>query len=370
MQTRLMAAAAVLLAALTGTAAAQSSLKDAYQGDFVVGAALNEDQITGQDAAGDATVVAQFNSISPENCLKWERVHPEPNRYDFTLPDQYVAFGEKNHMFIVGHNLVWHNQVPDWVFHDAKGKLLGRKALLARLKHHIYTVVGRYKGRINAWDVVNEVVDEDGSLRKSPWLKIIGRGYIAMAFRYAHQADPRAELLYNDYNLETPEKREGAITLVKQLIKQRVPITTVGLQGHYLLGEPQVEQVDTAISEFAKLGMKVAITELDVDVLPRPAGGPTADVTLNIAQNSALNPYAGGLPDSVQQQLAARYGELFAVFVKHRDAIDRVTLWGVTDADTWHNNWPIRGRTAYSLLFDRAGQPKPAFAAAIHAAGR
>jgi endo-1,4-beta-xylanase len=363
------AALTTLLAfGLAATAQAPTSLKDAYRGDFVIGAAINAAQITGQDARGDAILAAQFNSISPENCLKWENVHPHPDQYDFAIPDQYVAFGEKHQMFIVGHNLVWHNQVPAWVFHDDKGNLLTREALLARMRDHIQTVVGRYKGRIQSWDVVNEALNEDGTMRTSMWEKIIGDDYIAKAFEYAHEADPQAQLNYNDYNLENEAKRKGAIALVTKLKAAGVPISTVGLQGHDSLDWPTLDQQDATIAAFAKLGVKVAITELDIDVLPHATGQQTADVTVKIAQNAALNPYVSGLPDAVQQQLAKRYVDLFGVFLKHRDVVNRVTFWGVTDGDSWRNDWPVKGRTSYPLLFDRAGQPKPAFYAVIRAA--
>jgi endo-1,4-beta-xylanase len=360
----------LLVLGFAATAQAPVSLRDAYQGDFVIGAAINAAQITGQDARGEALIRAQFNSISPENCLKWESVHPQPDKYDFTIPDQYVAFGEKNHMFIVGHNLVWHNQVPAWVFRDDKGNLLDRDALLARMRDHIHTVVGRYKGRIQSWDVVNEALNEDGTLRQSLWEKIIGDDYIAKAFQYAHEADPQAQLTYNDYNLENEAKRQGAIALVTKLKAEGVPIRSVGLQGHDSLTWPTVDQMDAAISDFAKLGVKVAISELDIDVLPPATRQQTAEVTVNIQQNAALNPYINGLPDTVQQQLAERYVDLFGVFLKHRDVVTRVTFWGVTDGDSWRNDWPVRGRTSYPLLFDRTGQPKPAFKAVIRAAGQ
>lgn len=361
---------ALLVIGFAATAQAPASLKDAYRGDFVIGAAINAAQIAGEDVRGDAILQAQFNSISPENCLKWEVVHPQPGKYDFTLGDQYVAFGEKNHMFIVGHNLVWHNQVPAWVFRDDKGDLLDRDALLARMRDHIHTVVGRYKGKIQSWDVVNEALNEDGTMRQSLWEKIIGDDYIARAFQYAHEADPQAQLTYNDYNLENEAKRKGAIALVTKLKAEGVPITSVGLQGHDSLTWPAVDQMDAAISDFARLGVKVAISELDIDVLPPATRRQTADVTVSIQQNAALNPYVNGLPASVQQQLAKRYAELFGVFLKHRDVINRVTFWGVTDGDSWRNDWPVRGRTSYPLLFDRAGQPKPAFDAVIGAAAQ
>ena len=360
--------AVILAASLPAMAKAPTSLKQAYKGDFYIGTAMNAAQITGEDQRGDAIVTSQFNSISPENCLKWEIVHPRPGQYDFTLSDQYVAFGQKHRMFILGHNLVWHSQVPAWVFRDDKGNLLTRDALLARMKDHIDTVVGRYKGRIQTWDVVNEALNEDGTLRPSLWYKIIGADYIAKAFEYAHEADPSAQLNYNDYNLENQPKLDGAIRLVKQLQAEGIPIATVGIQDHDNLTWPTTEQEGAAIEAFGKLGVKVAISELDIDVLPPATRQQTADVSVSIAQNPALNPWPDALPANIQQQLAKRYADLFGVFLQHRDVINRVTFWGVTDADSWKNDWPVRGRTDYPLLFDRAGQPKPAFDAVIQAA--
>ncbi len=354
-----------VMAGLAASAQAPASLKDAYKDSFVIGAAINTAQITGRDSRGEALLETQFDSISPENALKWENVHPRPDTYAFDIPDQYVAFGEKHHMFIVGHCLVWHNQVPDWVFRDDKGNLVDRETLLRRMHDHIQTVVGRYKGRIQSWDVANEALDEDGTLRQSPWLKIIGEDYIAKAFEYAHEADPQAQLTYNDYSLENQAKRNGAIALIKKLKAQGVPVTTVGMQGHDSLTWPSIEDEDAAISAFAGLGVKVAITELDIDVLPRDPHMFSADVALKLQRDPKMNPYTGGLPPSAQQELAARYAGLFGIFLKHRDAVNRVTFWGVTDGDSWLNGWPIRGRTSYPLLFDRSGLPKPAFQAVI-----
>jgi endo-1,4-beta-xylanase len=365
---RLVALAGSVAAGLVAAAQAPATLKDTFKGDFFIGAAINTQQITGQGARGDALIASQFNSISPENALKWENIHPQPGEYDFALADKYVDFGQRHHMFIVGHNLVWHNQVPAWVFRDDKGNLLGRDALLARLRDHIQTVVGRYKGRIQSWDVVNEALNEDGTLRSSMWLKIIGDDYIEKAFQYAHEADPQAQLTYNDYNLDNEAKRDGAIALIKKLQADGVAITSVGMQDHDSLTWPPVEHEDAAISAFGALGLKVAITELDINVLPAAGHQPTADVSLKIEQNPALNPYVNGLPDSVQQELAKRYADLFRVFLKHRDVINRVTFWGVTDGNSWLNDWPVNGRTNYPLLFDRNGRTKPAFDAVIRIA--
>ncbi|HWC96180.1 MAG TPA: endo-1,4-beta-xylanase [Candidatus Sulfopaludibacter sp.] len=347
---------------------AQVSLKDAFKNDFRIGAAINQGQFEERDSRGVAIVEAQFNTISPENVLKWESVHPRADGFTFDEADKYVAFGEKNHMFVIGHTLVWHSQTPRWVFEDGAGKPATREMLLDRMHDHIRTVVGRYKGRIGGWDVVNEALNEDGSLRQSQWLKIIGEDYIAKAFQFAHEADPAAELYYNDYSLENEAKRNGAVALIRKLKEQGVPIRAVGLQGHDKLDWPTVEQQDATISAFAKLGVKVNVTELDVDVLPRATQQNTADISVRAQEDARLNPYTAGLPPEMQQALAKRYAELFAVFVKHKADMTRITFWGVTDRDSWLNGFPVRGRTNYPLLFDREGAKKPAFDAVIKTA--
>jgi len=365
------------LAALAGLAAGividisgagstkQPALKDVFMKDFLIGAALNQNHFSERDTRALPIIINHFNSITPENVLKWGSVHPQPNTYNFDGPDAYVAFGEKYHMFIIGHTLIWHTRTPSWVFQDEKGNPIDRAGLLERMREHIQTVVGRYQGRIKGWDVINEALNDDGTLRQSPWMKIIGEEYLVKAFQFVHEADPNVQLYYNDYSLENEPKRKGAIELIKKLKAAGIPIYAVGLQGHDQMDRPTVEQQDAAITAFAKLGIKVNITELDVDVLPRASQKRAADISLNVELQARLNPYASGLPDSMQQALAKRYADLFGVFVKHRDVIDRVTFWGVTDGDSWLNSSPVRGRTSYPLLFDRAGQPKPAFDAVI-----
>jgi endo-1,4-beta-xylanase len=354
---------------LATTSMAQTTLKATFKNDFLIGAALNESQFTGLNTNTVALIRTQFNSISPENVLKWESVHPRPDQYDFPAADRYVEFGQKNGMFIVGHTLVWHSQTPKWVFQDDQGKAVDRDTLLARMSNHIATVVGRYQGKIGGWDVVNEALNEDGTLRESPWQKIIGEDYLLKAFQFAHAADPRAELYYNDYSLENTPKRNGAVALIKKLQAQGVHIAAVGLQGHYKMDWPSPAQLEETIAAFSALGIKVAITELDMNVLPSPTKSQAAEVSMNFALRAELNPYTNGLPDVVQQQLSQRYADLFGMFVKHRDAVNRVTFWGVTDGDSWLNNWPVKGRTAYPLLFNRDGQPKPAFNAVLQIPG-
>jgi endo-1,4-beta-xylanase len=355
---------------LAAAAHAQSTptLKDTYQGIFRIGTAVNPAQFEERDPRSNPIIAAQFNTISPENALKWQSIHPRVDGYNFDPADHYVAFGEKYKMFIVGHCLVWHSQTPRWVFQNDAGEPLTRDALLARMRDHILTVVGRYKGRIGGWDVVNEALNEDGSMRQSPWYKIIGDDFLLKAFQFAHEADPKAELYYNDYNLENEAKRKGAVELIRKLKAAGAPITGVGLQDHDKMDWPTAKQESDTIEAFAALGMRVNITELDVDVLPRTTAQNTADVSVTAVGTAQSNPYTAGLPDDKQQALAQRYAELFDVLVKHRAAIDRITFWGVTDADSWLNNFPTRGRTNYPLLFDRQGKPKPAFDAVLKAA--
>src|SRR5216684_3568015 len=340
------------------------TLKETFKNVFMIGASLNRRHIFEENARITALIVSQFNTITPENVLKWALVHPAPDKYNFEAPDAFVAFGEKHEMFIVGHTLVWHNQTPAWVFQNEKGNPTDRDTLLKRLREHIMTVVGRYKGRIKGWDVVNEALNQDGTMRQAAWMKIIGEDYLIKAFEFAHEADPNAQLYYNAYDLELPAKRKGAVELIRKLKAGGVPIRAIGLQNHNLMDWPSVADEDATITAFAALGIKVNITALDVDVLPRTTK-PGADYAVDVVPTTQLNPYTNGLPDSVQQRLAKRYTDLFGVYLSHRDAIDRVTFWCVTDGDSWLNNWPIKGRTNYPLLFDRAGQPKAAFEVVI-----
>ena len=358
--------AAVLLTACqsaprTAATSSDAGLKDAFRDAFMVGTALAPQQFGERDTASVALIARQFNAITPENVLKWERVHPQLDRYDFAPADEYVAFGERHRMFVVGHTLVWHSQTPPWVFQNAQGQPLTRDELLARMKEHITAVVGRYKGRIKGWDVVNEALNEDGTLRDSPWKRIIGDDYLVKAFQFAHEADPAAELYYNDYNLDYPAKRDGAVRLVRTLQAAGVPIHAVGTQEHLKLTTPSIAQVDSSIRMLSAAGVKVNVTELDIDMLPPATRNATADVSVRAGAAPSLDPYKSGLPDSMQVALARRYEELFRVYLDHRDVIDRVTFWGVADHDSWLNGWPVRGRTNYPLLFDRSNKPKLAY---------
>ena len=344
----------------------QTPLKDAFAEHFMIGGALNINQSSGRDARGESIVKTHFNTISPENILKWHSVQPTEGRFSFAGADKYVEFGQKNKMFIVGHTLVWHNQTPGWVFVGKDGKPASKEVLTERLRKHIHTVVGRYKGRIGSWDVVNEALNEDGSLRNSMWLKIIGKEYIPLAFRFAHEADPLAELYYNDYSLENEPKRKGAIELIRWLQSEKVPVHGIGTQSHHIMEFPPISDQEKTLIDFGGLGLKIAISELDVDVLPRPSkhsGGIDS-----MAYQSGIDPFKKEFPAEMQKRLADRYADIFRVFVKHHKLIDRVTFWCVTDADSWLNNWPVRGRTNYPLLWGRNGDPKPAFYSVVDTA--
>ncbi|MHC4231615.1 MAG: endo-1,4-beta-xylanase [Planctomycetota bacterium] len=353
----------ILLLALTACAqaVAEPALKDVFADDFLVGAALNEDQIYGKTPEETALIIKHYNTITPENILKWESVHPEMEKYNFDPADKFVELGEKNEMFLVGHTLVWHHQTPNWVFEEDNGNLLSRQQLLQRMKEHIDSVVGRYKGRIKGWDVVNEAIADDGSFRKSKWQQIIGDDYIEKAFQYAHEADPEAELYYNDYNMWQEKHREGVIRLIKNLQDKGVHIDGVGFQGHWGFDYPKLEELEKSIIACAKLGIKIDITELDMTILPNALDDRGADISKSRQLQARLNPYPDCLPAEIQQKQARRYADFFSAFHKHADKINRVTFWGVQDGNSWRNNWPVHGRTDHPLLFDRNCKPKPAF---------
>lgn len=351
------------IAAIDAPRAELPPLKDGFDGHLRVGVALSLDQISGKEPSAIAVVEKHFNSITPENILKWEEVHPQPGKYNFEPADRYVAFGEKHNMHIVGHTLVWHFQTPDWVFQNESGNSLDRDGLLARMKDHISTVMGRYRGRIHGWDVVNEAIGPDGQLRKSKWLEIIGEDYIRKAFEYARQADPGAELYYNEYDYEIKPKCAGVIRLIKDLQSKGVRLDGIGIQGHWFLDSPGIEEIESYVSALSALGVRLMITEMDVSALPfYPVDSPLVELSsLDSETQKKLNPYPDVLPDSVEKDLANRYAALFSLFHKHHEKFSRVTFWAVHDGQSWRSYIPIKGRTDYPMLFDRHCRPKPAF---------
>ncbi len=332
------------------------SLKNAYKENFYIGTALDTSQIDESNPMVTALISKEFNSITPENIMKSMFIHPEKDKFDFKMTDKYVALGEKHNMFIHGHTLIWHSQLAPWM-----AEIKDRATMSEAMTNHISTIVGKYKGRINSWDVVNEALNEDGTLRKSVFLDTYGNDFLTLAFKLAAKEDPKTDLYYNDYNLCNAEKRRGAVELVKNLQKNGAKIDGVGEQGHWKLTTPTLDEIEQTILDFSALGVKVAFTELDISVLPNPWDVVGADVSQRAEASEKMNPYPKVLPDSIKIQLATRYEAIFKLFLKHQDKISRVTFWGVNDGQSWLNDWPIKGRTNYPLLFDREFKPKEAY---------
>ncbi|MCL1868393.1 MAG: endo-1,4-beta-xylanase [Paludibacter sp.] len=352
-------AATLLLLSCAKKHAEPQTLKEAFAGKFHIGAAMNLDQIYGRDTAGVRVIRQQFDAVVAENCMKSMFLQPEQGHFFFDEADRFVDFGEKNNLWITGHCLVWHNQMPAWLFVDKNGNDVPRDTLISRMKNHITTVVSRYKGRIKGWDVVNEAFNDDGSYRKSKWYEIIGEDFIPLAFKFANEADPESELYYNDFGLANEAKRNATVNLINKLKKQGLRIDAIGMQGHCGMTYPDFNQAEKSLVAFAAAGCKVMITELDLTVLPHPNQNQGAEITDSFAYRQSLNPYADELPAAVDSAWTARYVEMFKIFLKHKDIVTRVTLWGVNDGQTWRNDWPIVGRTDYPLFFDRNYKPKP-----------
>lgn len=331
-----------------------------YADDFLLGTVLSAWTFEKKDTALLDIIKREFNAVTPENAMKWEEIRPQLDNWQWAIADQMVDFATRHKMHMVGHTLVWHSQVPPQVFLDNKGQPLERDALLKIMKGHIETLVGRYKGRIATWDVVNEAFEDDGKLRQTSWLKGIGEDYLDHAFRFAHEVDPQAHLIYNDYNTFVPAKRDAIAAMARKLKGRGVPIHGLGMQGHIGIGRPELSELEQTIEAFADAGMRVHVTELDVDVLPS-VWEMSAEIANRFEYKPEMDPYRDGFPQEMEEKLAERYEALFKIFLKHRDKIDRVTFWGTSDGASWLNGFPIPGRTNYPLLFNRQLDPKPAY---------
>jgi len=331
---------------------ADGGLKSVYGKLFAIGAAIPGADLKNEEIA---LLSKHFTTVTPENCMKPEPIHPEEGRYDFTGGDALVKMAQSKGLTVNGHTLVWHYQCPDWFFVD-NGKPAGRELVLKRMREHIAAVAGHYSGKVASWDVVNEAIDDGkGYLRNTKWTQCIGEDFIAEAFIAARKADPKADLYYNDYSIEGGGKREKTLRLIRELKQRNVPINGVGIQGHWQVGRVPLKDIEAAIVAFHAEGMKVAITELDIDVVSRSASG----ANVNAREKGADDPFVDGLTPEMQKKLADDYTRLFELFLKHRDKISRVTFWGLHDSRSWLNSWP-RKRTNHALLFDRSLQPKPA----------
>jgi len=328
-------------------------LKDYYKNYFAIGVAVSPRSLQTEEAG---LILSQFNSMTPENAMKMGPIHPRENEYYWKDADSIVAFAQRNKLKVRGHTLCWHNQTPGWLFVDSTGKTVSREVLLQRLKDHITTVVSRYKGKIYAWDVVNEAIDDDSKnfLRNSLWYQICGEDFIVKAFEYAHAADPNAQLFYNEYNTERPEKRQRVYNLLKKLIDAKVPIHGVGLQGHWSIFEPSRQELEDAIKQFSSLGLKVQITELDVSIYKWEK----FDRERNPGESDAYT-------SEVEQKQVDQYKMIFDVFRKYKENITGVTFWNVSDRYSWLDFYPVKGRKNYPLLFDQNYKPKRAYWEAI-----
>lgn len=351
--------ASTAFAQKTNSAAQIPTFQEAMGKYFLVGAAVNTDLPDGQDPAGEEVVKKQFNQVVAENCMKGEKNHPEVNRFDFTDGDKLADWAEKNGKTLIGHCLVWHSQPPKWMFTDDKGNLVSREVLIGRMYNHIMNVVTHYKGRVKGWDVVNEAFEDDGSYRKSLYYKIIGPEFIELAFRFAHEADPNVELYYNDYSTSKPAKREAICKLVRDLKAKGLRIDAVGMQSHNGFDYPDYAEYEKSIEAFAGEGVKVMLTELDMNMLPNPEGFGGAEISQKFELQKKYNPYVKGLDKKAQKLFNQRYLDLFKIVERHKNVISRVTFWGVNDGHSWLNGWPIPGRTNYPLLIDRNNNVKP-----------
>lgn len=377
------------MVSVTGLAANEKPLKEVYRGKFQIGAALGERYVYqpyDQNEKALRLLEREFNCVTSENLMKPASLRPAPGEFNFERADQFVKLAKTLDLDVVGHVLVWHSQTPRWFFEDEDGQPLSREALIERMEDHIHKVVRRYKGDVKYWDVVNEAVDvihiedpdnpvnPDGSprkipkaiFRKSKWLEIIGEEFIGLAFKFAHEADPRATLIYNDYNMTDPVKVDFVVkNIIRPLKKKGIHIDAVGMQGHWHLESPRLEEIEESIEKLAAAKVKVHITELDLSVLPMAHGYTGADINQRYELQDELNPYRESLPDEVAVQQAERYRDIFDIFESHKRDVERVTFWGICDGDSWKNGFPVRGRTDYPLLFDRNYDPKPVYEALV-----
>ncbi len=348
---------AILLAAVVRLSAEEQTLKDRFGDKFLVGCAVNQWQSSGYEKGSVELIKKHYNSIVAENVMKSAVIHPEENRYDWTQADKFVQFGVDNGMFVVGHCLIWHSQLAPWFCVDRKGNPVSKSVLKKRMKDHIYTIMRRYRGRVKGWDVVNEAILEDGSYRQSPFYQILGEEFIPLAFQYAHEADPDAELYYNDYGMNVPGRRDAVVKMVKELKARGLRIDAIGMQSHMGMDYPNFDEFERAIEAFASTGCKVSFTEFDMSALPSRIHG--ANVSDKEAYKASMNPYTDGLPDDVSYVWNQRMRKVMDIALRHADDIERVCFWGVIDRDSWKNDWPMRGRTDYPLAFDRKYNMKP-----------
>lgn len=353
-----------------------TSLKEAYSGYWRMGVSVNQWEVKAEESmkAGVAysgassldqtadypTIAKHFGWVVPENCMKCEVIHPEEDRYDFTLADQLVEKALANKQHVVGHCLIWHAQCAPWFFVDKEGNQVSAEVLKKRMRDHIFTILDHFRGKVEAWDVVNEAFEDDGTLRHSPFYEILGEEFIPLAFQYAHEADSTLELYYNDYSMYKPAKVKGVVDFFRPLINQGMHIDAIGMQAHLFLGDEHYATLyEESIREIATLGLPSQFTELDLSVLPNPYALAGANINANFEYSKELDPYTDGLPPEVQEQADEFWLDFYKMLMRNKEHVLRVNYWCFNDANSWRNDWPVKGRTEYATLFDRQSQPKP-----------
>jgi len=367
--------ALIIVCCCLSMAAQTMTLKEAFRDCWRTCVSVNQWQVQAEKASDGVTytgmvgldqtadwqvVTKHFDWVVAENCMKCEVIHPKEGVYDFTLADQFVDKARAAGLKVLGHCLIWHSQCALWFHVDDQGKLVSPEVLKKRMREHIITVVSHFKGRVDAWDVVNEAFEDDGTLRKSLFWQILGDDFIPLAFQYAREADPVAELYYNDYSMNKPAKVEGVARFFRPLINQGMPITAIGMQGHMILedGLDVIRQYDHSVKTITALGVPTFFSELDLSVLPNPYGFSGANVSDRFAYSPQMDPYVNSLPADKEEEANIFWEKFFQMMLTHRDSVLRMGFWNVNDRCSWRNDFPIRGRHDYATLFDRNNQPK------------
>ena len=339
------------------------SLAEAYQKYWYTGVSVNQWEVKGDQSKDWDIIVKNFNWVVAENCMKSEVIHPKEGVYDFKLADEFVDKAKAAGLKVMGHCLIWHSQCPRWFHYDKKGNLVSPDVLKKRMREHIYTVVSHFKGRVDAWDVVNEAFEDDGNPRKSLFYQILGTDYIPLAFQYAHEADPSIQLFYNDFSMNKATKVEGIARFFRPLIQQGVPVTAIGMQGHMILEDNKdnryIKEYEHAINTITALGVPTFFSELDISVLPNPYGFSGANVSDMFAYRPELDPYKNGISKDKEAELGKFWVDFYQMLLRHHQDILRVNFWCLNDGNSWRNDFPVKGRTDYATLFDRQNNPKP-----------
>jgi len=353
----------IAITAISSLSISAQTLKDAYRDYWYTGVSVNQWEVEGNQSENWNIIVNNFNWVVAENCMKSEVIHPKEGVYDFTLADQFVNKAKAAGLKVQGHCLIWHSQCAPWFHYDDKGNLVSADVLKKRMREHIYTIVSHFKGRIDAWDVVNEAFEDDGSPRKSLFYQILGTDYIPLAFQYAHEADPSIQLFYNDYSMNKASKVEGVANFFRPLIKQGLPITAIGMQGHMILEDNKdnryIKEYKHSIKTISELGIPTFFSELDVSVLPNPYGFSGANVSDAFTYRPEMDPYKKGLSKDKETELEKFWIDFYKMLIEHQKDIIRVNFWCLNDGNSWRNDFPITGRTDYATLFDRKNNPKP-----------